>query len=121
MNTKMLKREIFQEERSKPVAAAATEVLHDIWVPQGCLLRLIAGNNGLDTVAAIGSVYWTFLVDGYTVSPYEKIYDISGATRQPLKPIEVRGGSRLQIKAVNGWSGTVKMGYDLEWEIVYSA
>lgn len=120
MNIKAFRRDEYQDEISKDVAHGTTETLHDIWVPQGCVLRLLSGSNSLNDPSVIGDVYWTVLVNGFEQDPYQKIKEVSNGLRQPLKPIEARGGDHLQIKATNGHASTdVKMGYDLAWEIVY--
>lgn len=113
------KSERFEQEYSASVTNGSSVALATIPVPAGCRLRLISGMPSVGTAAAVGSVYFAFLFDGFPKPPYDAIYDVIGTVRMPLRPLTIDGGGSLVIMAYNNYSAPVKMGYNLEWELEY--
>jgi hypothetical protein len=113
-----IKRQLFPRKDSGTVTAGSSLDLVTIDVPPKAVMRLKSFGNELSDIAAIGSVYWSFLVNGYKMPELQDLYDVE-TMREPMQELEISGGSQFIIRAVNGYGSDVKMGTSFEYEFIY--
>jgi hypothetical protein len=113
--------ERFIQNFSAVVLAGGFVDLIEITVPAKCTLTIANFGNYCDTVAAWGTIYWQFMVDDHPLYPYEQIMDQIGfgTGRQDVQAVEIFGGHRLRIRAVNPTMGNVRMGISLAHYLKY--
>jgi hypothetical protein len=113
--------ERFVQNYSAAVPIGGTSDLFTIIVPVKAKLRLRGFGNYAGTLAAWGTIYWAFLLNGGPFYPYERILDQLGygAQRQDVQPIEISGGSTLIVRAYNPTAAICDMGISLDYELEY--
>jgi len=113
------RKEVFVENWSQNVPIAGSVDLVTMTVPSRCSMRLISFGNYSGTVAAWGTIYWEFFVDGSVIYPYNRIMDPLGysGARQGIQDVNISGGHTLIIRANNPTAAICGMGIILEWEL----
>jgi len=95
--------------------------LIEIEVPRKCQMIVTDFGNYCDTVAAWGTIFWSFYSDDHPLYPYETILDQIGfgTGRQMVQSVPIEGGHRFRVRATNPTAGNVRMGISLAYDLYY--
>jgi hypothetical protein len=123
MSINMGRTESRRENWSETVLAGATKAIFTYRVPGKSRFRWFSFGNYLGTVAAWGTAYWYYKVDGVRkefCGTYA-IYDQIGyaAQRQTITEEEIGGSSVIEIVAVNPTGADLQMGISVEYELIH--
>lgn len=117
--------EQFRENHSVNVGIAAVRTaIFTFTVPPKARCRILEFGNYLGTVAAWGTAYWNFIVNGVALDFYggtPNIFDQVGyaAQRQTSTLREFSGGSLIVLAGSNPTAAILAMGISLSYEFIY--